>query len=255
MATLHTEKAGQWMKEQAWNAIRRELLVLFILVCGMIFLIGLGLGLTWGKAGWTVALASLGTAAVALLVMRLVDRLQRRWELAAQGRIRRMRLVDRLQRRWELAAQGRIRRLRGAHAEALIAYVLKMQLDDDTPGVRPDAGGGWHVWSNVPLGDLGDADHVVVGPGGLFVVSVKSHLGLLRVGGDGLTLNNRPKPWPDEAVEQAFRLRDRLNAIGGIPPLPPPPPSAPSCASPTPPWNPTARPCGAATPSPATSGR
>ncbi len=127
-------------------------------------------------------------------------------------------LLNRSERAWEQTQQERIRRLRGAHAEALIAYVLQTQLTAEPKLVKRS--GGWHVWCNLPLGDLGDADLIVIGPGGCFVVSVKSHLGLLHVGSHGITLNDNPLPgrgggWVDEAVKQAMRVRDRINAADG----------------------------------------
>ena len=182
------------MKNDAWATLERELLVAFLILSLLLFACGLGTGLTWGKTGWSVAIIS-GAVTLAVGIGYVVFR--------------------KLEARWELAGKERIKRLSGAHAEALIAHVLKTQLLDDSDGLRRT--GGWHIWSNVPLGDLGDADQVVVGPGGCFVVSVKSQLGLLQVGGNALLLNNRPtpEPWAADVVKQALRLRDRINATDG----------------------------------------
>ncbi len=194
MATLHTKKAGQWVKSTAWKQLERELIVGLVALMLVIFLSGFAVGFGRGSSLWAWILAMVGVLVVTLLIA---------W------------LMKRAERRWEVPQQERIRRLRGAHAEALVAYVLQTQLIAEPKGLNGT--GGWHIWCNVPLGDLGDADVVVIGPGGCFVVSVKSHLGLLTVGGNALSLNNRPTsdPWAADAVKQALRLRDRINAADG----------------------------------------
>lgn len=59
---------------------------------------------------------------------------------------------------------------------------------------------------------------MLVGPGGLFVISTKSRRGLFRCATPP-TFNNEPCTWCNDAVRQAMRLRDQLAVLehGNLP--------------------------------------
>ena len=60
MATLHTKKAGQWMKATAWKQLERELIVGFVAALLVIFLSGVGFGLGRGSSLWAWSLTMVG---------------------------------------------------------------------------------------------------------------------------------------------------------------------------------------------------
>jgi hypothetical protein len=83
-------------------------------------------------------------------------------------------------------------------------------------------GDAWHVLHSIPIGDGGtDIDHVVIGPGGVFTLNAKNHLGhrvwvhtrAFRV--DGVPKNEYLRASRSEA-EKASR---RLSAACGFPVL------------------------------------
>ena len=61
------------------------------------------------------------------------------------------------------------RLIQGAEGERNIGRELDLLVPD-----------GWHALHNVSLG-RGDVDHVLIGPGGLFIIETKSHKGRIRV--------------------------------------------------------------------------
>ncbi len=97
----------------------------------------------------------------------------------------------------------RIKYLRGAQAEALVAWLLQ-DLSDD-----------WHIFNGVKLEDDSDIDHVLVGPGGCFCISTKSHRGLFTVTPQEFLHNNQPSDMALQVLRQTMNLRDRLAAIMG----------------------------------------
>jgi hypothetical protein len=56
---------------------------------------------------------------------------------------------------------------------------------------------------------------VVVGPGGLYCISTKSHRGLFVGTADGLLHNGQPTPFARQAMRQTMDLRNRLQAMMG----------------------------------------
>jgi hypothetical protein len=88
---------------------------------------------------------------------------------------------------------------RGAEAEEKVAERLN---------ALPDGYFGFHDISF----DGFNVDHIVVGPGGIFVVETKSHRGKLTARGDALLLNNKPpmKDFLNQAWSQTFEVRDLL---------------------------------------------
>lgn len=51
---------------------------------------------------------------------------------------------------------------------------------------------GWHVFHDVPLRIVGNIDHLVIGPGGIFVVETKSHRGRITVQDNQLLRDGKP---------------------------------------------------------------
>jgi hypothetical protein len=93
----------------------------------------------------------------------------------------------------------RIHYVHGGQTEALIAWRLR-GLDDR-----------WHLFNNVKLKDDGDLDHVVIGPGGVFCLSAKSHKGNYAINSAGeYLLNGKPTDHLVEARRYGFKLRDWL---------------------------------------------
>jgi hypothetical protein len=88
---------------------------------------------------------------------------------------------------------------RGARAEEVVAERL-MNLPDD-----------YHAFHDIAF-DGFNIDHVVVGPGGIFLVETKSHSGNVDAKGDTLFLNSAqpPKNFLNQTWSQTYQLRDFL---------------------------------------------
>ena len=88
---------------------------------------------------------------------------------------------------------------RGAHAEEVVAEGL-MNLPK-----------GYHVFHDIEF-DGFNIDHVVVGPGGIFLVETKSHTGTITAQGDTLLLNGTlpAKNFLNQTWRQTYNLRNFL---------------------------------------------
>jgi hypothetical protein len=181
MAILHN-KAGQELKDEA----NRRFIRFILLIAGMSFLGGTITAFClmtayFGPTGWAAPAAMLGVVALLVLLW---------WT---------MRWMDPVLDKW---AKERIAYLRGGQGEALVAWLLK-DLEDD-----------WHVFNNVKLESEWDIDHIVIGPGGVWCISTKSHRGLFRIDERGeLTYNNQPCNWLADVTRQAMSLKQRLAAL------------------------------------------
>ena len=51
---------------------------------------------------------------------------------------------------------------------------------------------GWYVFHDLPLRSVGNIDHLVIGPSGIFVVETKSHRGRITAQGNQLLRNGKP---------------------------------------------------------------
>ncbi len=71
---------------------------------------------------------------------------------------------------------------------------------------------GWRVFHDVDLGGE-NADHVVVGPPGVFSIEVKNYAGQVVARPDGLFVNGRRQ---DRIVRQAWRQARKLEAVLGV---------------------------------------
>jgi hypothetical protein len=98
----------------------------------------------------------------------------------------------RAERHIERVAKERIRYMRGGQGEALIAWLLE-DLDND-----------WHIFNCLKLEADSDIDHVLVGPGGVYCISTKSHRGLFTGTADGLFHNGQPSPFAQQAMRQTL---------------------------------------------------
>lgn len=108
-----------------------------------------------------------------------------------------------LDRRIDIEGKKRIKHMRGGQAEGLVAWILE-DLDDR-----------WHVFNGVKLESGSDTDHIVVGPGGLFCISTKSHRGWFQATHDGVLRNGKPVLFAADVKRQAMNLVSRLKAAMG----------------------------------------
>jgi hypothetical protein len=93
----------------------------------------------------------------------------------------------------------RVKWLRGGQAEALIAWRLR------------NLGNEWHLFNNVKFKGGADLDHVLIGPGGVFCISTKSHKGTYTRAADGsYLLNSTPTDHVGEAKQLAAKLHGWL---------------------------------------------
>ena len=81
--------------------------------------------------------------------------------------------------------------------------------------LEPLVGAGWGVSHDLAVrGATANANHVVVGPPGVFVVDTRHYLGRLRLSGDGLLWHGRTLLLPTLSAtrSKADRLQDRIAA-------------------------------------------
>lgn len=177
MAVPEEKKAGQWGRRMANRYYRLTATAVFATTTA----IGVILGYCYTRFSFTVA------AFVSLLGIGLI------WLIAVP-------LFKQVEK-WQ---KQRILHLRGAQAEALVAWYL----NDLTPP--------WRVFHNLPCSAGGDIDHVVVGPGGLFVISTKSYKGhVTRTASGLLKLNGHPLDDADDAMRCNKWVVDRLKSTLG----------------------------------------
>ena len=88
---------------------------------------------------------------------------------------------------------------RGALAEEKVA----IQLND-----LPE---GYHAFHDIVFNGF-NIDHVVIGPGGIFLIETKSHRGKVDANGDALLLNGKPpiKDFLKQTWSQTYHLKDFL---------------------------------------------
>jgi hypothetical protein len=173
--------AGQYPKGEANKRTKRAVVIL--LTAGGYGLAGLGFAFGYFLSHWGPSLALVGLLAVAgagYAVWRPLSR-----------------YIDK-------RAKERIWLMRGGQGEALIAWILEKDLEDD-----------WHVFNGVKLERESDIDHIVVGLGGLYCISTKSQRGLFTGTPDGLRYNGQPSPFAQQALRQTMALKDRLDALMG----------------------------------------
>jgi hypothetical protein len=82
----------------------------------------------------------------------------------------------------------------------------------------PLARRGWRVLHAVSLGLGGDADHLLIGPFGVFTVNTKHHpRAVVQVGDRVLFVRGRQQPYIGKAGREAARVRTALSAAAGRP--------------------------------------
>lgn len=80
----------------------------------------------------------------------------------------------------------------------------------------------WSALHSIPLGDpdapAGDLDHLVVGPGGVYVINAKHHPGqAIFVKGDLVMVARHAQPYIASARRDAMTVAVRLSAAVGVP--------------------------------------
>jgi hypothetical protein len=78
---------------------------------------------------------------------------------------------------------------------------------------------GWFTLHAVPIGEHGsDIDHVVIGPGGVFCINTKTHLGKkVWVGGDTVMVSGHRQPYVRNSRFEARRTAELLTVAAGAP--------------------------------------
>lgn len=78
---------------------------------------------------------------------------------------------------------------------------------------------GWFTLHAVPVGEHGsDIDHVVIGPGGVFCINTKTHLGKkVWVGGNTVMVSGHRQPYVRNSRFEARRTADLLSSAAGAP--------------------------------------
>lgn len=178
MVQAHTELVGQYAKYNAIKTYDRPLFIALCCLIGLVMLTGVLVGTSFGKPWWVTwsLVACLGTVYILMgFIFRLFDRL----------------LGE--------AARRRIQLLRGGQAEAFVSVRLRDTLDDH-----------WHLFDNVKPDPASDFDHVLIGPGGFFLISTKAKRGRFQSAAADPLMDCEPVDWARDAVRQAMRLRDLL---------------------------------------------
>jgi hypothetical protein len=77
---------------------------------------------------------------------------------------------------------------------------------------------GWRVFNSLPAGSrASDVDHVVVGPGGVFIMNTKHHPGAtIWVDGDIFLVNGTKHPYVRDARHEAVRATRALTERSGF---------------------------------------
>lgn len=116
-------------------------------------------------------------------------------------------LLKYLDREVAKAASERRAYLKGGDGEHWVGYLL-----GDLPA-------SYHVFHGIQLEKGSDIDHVIVGQGGVFLVSTKNWRGLITVGSGGKLLWNGRLPDKGDVIQTTLRatmrLRERLMALVG----------------------------------------
>lgn len=78
---------------------------------------------------------------------------------------------------------------------------------------------GWRVLHGIPKGNGGDIDHLLIGPGGVFVFNTKRHPGAsVWVGDEVAKVNGSPHPYPAASKAEAAYVRGVLERYAGFAP-------------------------------------
>jgi hypothetical protein len=110
----------------------------------------------------------------------------------------------------EKLGKERLKHWRGGQVEELVSWLLE-DLSDD-----------WHIFNGLMLKGGSDIDHVLVGPGGIFVISTKSQRGIFTANDDRrIFCNLKPMGFINDVWDQAKQVRSRLEAflINDVPPV------------------------------------
>lgn len=78
---------------------------------------------------------------------------------------------------------------------------------------------GWRVLHSIELPRKVDIDHLLIGPGGVFCINTKHHLGkAVWVGDEMVRINHgKPQPYGRKSKAEARRVQDVLERYVGIP--------------------------------------
>lgn len=182
MVQTYTEKVGQWSKDKALDIQVKHLLIIYLVAMFSVMALAFVCGLMFGG----VISGVVGFLLIFTMCLSF-------WPLAKR--------VDTLLNQ---ASRIRLKALRGGQAEAWVSMLFRQYLPDS-----------WHLFDNLKLDANSDIDHILIGPGGFFVISTKSQRGLFQSSSTTAdpTFNLRPCDWTRDATRQTMRLKDQLAVL------------------------------------------
>lgn len=172
---------GRSAIEEVFVRFRR----MFLMAFAPLFISGIGLGQMAAIKGY-LDLPLLITIPAIIILLVGVGILHRRAD-------RLMDQYERERRNWR----------KGADGEAMVSDILR-ELPDD------------YIVVNDITKKLGNIDHVVIGPTGIYVINTKKWRGSIRLGGnDELLLNGRPtdKPEVGNLVHATMEFHDKIKVL------------------------------------------
>jgi hypothetical protein len=173
--------AGWYVTEQSINKYQKQFRIIFLAPFCFVaaFSVASAMGYLPGK-NLLVSVLAIGACVVsALFVPKIINR-----------------LVDKLERE-------RLDFRKGAVGEAVVGHVLDNFPDD------------FHVIHDLAT-PLGNIDHVVIGPSGVYAIDTKNWKGVVTADGNGeLLLNGKPtdKPEMKDLVRRFMSIKKRVKAL------------------------------------------
>lgn len=179
-------KPGGYAKDEYVRKSMRTMLVLFLGTAVLMAAIGFGSGFTWHAGPVTNYCLLAAVVLLALLVWRLVPRLDKFFDRKAKD-----------------AANWRA----GYTGEAMVANILENLSDE------------FHVFHDVRHRDLaGNIDHLLVGPTGVFVLETKNWRGHVEYSPDKKLLCDGIDKTADlkALLQRVYSVHEKIKALSGL---------------------------------------
>ncbi|OIQ77157.1 TM2 domain protein [mine drainage metagenome] len=99
------------------------------------------------------------------------------------------------------------------------SWVSGIKGEQETANYLTQLDSQWHTLHSIPVGESGkDIDHLVLGPGGVYVINSKNHTGAnALVSGPNIIIGRHPWPEPASALKDANHVAEILTAAVGFP--------------------------------------
>lgn len=99
------------------------------------------------------------------------------------------------------------------------SWVAGIEGEQETAKYLTQLDSQWHTMHSIPVGESGkDIDHLVIGPGGVFVINSKNHPGAnALVSGPNIVIGRHPWPEPAGALKDANHVAEILSTAVGFP--------------------------------------